>query len=123
MQDIPFLVFGGKEGEIELRDAFAHCFGTEHNLRVWKRIGAAPLTRQCLLDEKVRHEIVRDAQGVIDVDTDPKVARVLEFVAHNTLCCDLLLGEGFDGDRFRMPAVTKQGCEQAPPRSNQATLR
>jgi hypothetical protein len=104
MADIPFLVFGGREGEgensVKLTDAFGVSFDKRQNLRVWKRVGAAPLTRQCLLDAKVRHEIVRDEDGAIMVDENPMLAKMTAVHEHNKMCCAILLAEGYDGERF-----------------------
>ena len=39
-----------------------------------------PLTRSVLLDKKVRHDLVCDANGTIDVNADPKAERMIELV-------------------------------------------
>jgi hypothetical protein len=53
MADIPLLIFGGQDGDFELKDAIAEAFSVEKNLAVWKKVGTVPLTRACLLDTKV----------------------------------------------------------------------
>ena len=41
-----------------------------------------------------------DTNGINDVDANPKAERMLQIEQHNTTCCDILLGEGYDGDRL-----------------------
>jgi hypothetical protein len=75
--DIPLLIFGGKDGEMELEDAFAKAFSVERNLAIWKKVGTVPLTRACLLDAKAAHHVVTDANGVVYVDADPMTSLLL----------------------------------------------
>ena len=71
--DIPLLVFGGLDDavDIELQNSFSSAFGFEQNQRVWNKIGFHPFTRNCLLNNMVRHEVVMLPSGVIDVDANP----------------------------------------------------
>jgi hypothetical protein len=102
--DIPLLVFGGIDGEVELEDAFAKAFSVERNLAVWKKVGTVPLTRACLLDAKVAHQVVTDANGVVDVDADPMTSLLLTLEHANHLACDHLCAQGCDGDQLRSSA-------------------
>ena len=56
VNDIPLLVFGG--GGSGLRNIFEETFGASNNIAVWKEIGINPFNRNCLTDNKVKHEIV-----------------------------------------------------------------
>eukprot|EP00536_Pseudo-nitzschia_multiseries_P019285 jgi/Psemu1/59851/gm1.59851_g len=56
--DIPALVFGYKESL---------------NRACWAKIGIAPFTRECLGDRNVAHELMTLANGMINVDADPKI--------------------------------------------------
>ena len=42
-----------------------------NNIAVWKEIGINPFNRNCLKDNKVKHEIVILEYGTMDVDADP----------------------------------------------------
>jgi NACalpha-BTF3-like transcription factor len=48
----------------------------------------------------VHHEIVRDADGAIMVDENPLLAKMSAVHEHNKMCCAILLGDGYDGERF-----------------------
>jgi hypothetical protein len=99
--DIPLLIFGGKDGDVELEDAFAKAFSVERNLAVWAKCGAVPLTRACLLDAKVAHQVVTDANGVVDVDADPMTTLFMALEEANHRACDHLSAQGCDGDKLR----------------------
>jgi hypothetical protein len=79
------IIFGGTEDGLVLTNLFQACFSTEMNLSNWEKIGACPLTRQCLTDEKVRHETVVDEDGIIDVDADPQGKRLEQIEAANAM--------------------------------------
>ena len=73
---IPLLVFGGnyeKDGVVlcHLNSAFDIAFSFERNQEVWKKLGFYLFTRACLLDAKVKHEVVVLADGTIDLEADP----------------------------------------------------
>ena len=72
---LPLLVFGGKDDGItdaEKRYAFTEGFSIDAKLNFWKKCGAVPLTISCLLSDMVRHEVVVEPDGTVDVDTDPE---------------------------------------------------
>ena len=79
---IPLLVFGGdysnNEGVVlcNLESAFDEAFSFDRNQEVWRKLGFYPFTRACLLDAKVKHEVVVLADGLIDLEADP-LAHVL----------------------------------------------
>ena len=102
MLDLPLLVFGGQSGDVTLRDAFTAGFSIERNLACWAKVGAAPLTRNCLASEQVRHEVVMNGVGdaaTVDTNADPHTAHLLALEQLNNLSCDLLNARGFDGDK------------------------
>eukprot|EP00536_Pseudo-nitzschia_multiseries_P002151 jgi/Psemu1/4980/gm1.4980_g len=72
--DIPALVFGYKESaSLQLQSAFEKGFALAVNRACWAKIGIAPFTRKCLGgDRNVAHELMTLANGMIDVDADPK---------------------------------------------------
>ena len=74
---IPLLVFGGdytNEGVVLccLESAFDEAFSFDQNQEVWKKLGFYPFTQACLLDSKVKHEVVLLPDGTIDLDADPQ---------------------------------------------------
>jgi hypothetical protein len=101
--DIPLLIFGGKDGDVELEDAFTKAFSVENNLAVWAKVGACPLTRACLLDQKVAHQAVTGIDGVVDVDVDadPMAALLVALEEANHRACDHLSAQGCDGNQLR----------------------
>ena len=56
---LALLVFGGKDPEtgLVLPEAFEFGFGREECLNLWRKVGAAPLTRACLKDSRVARAI------------------------------------------------------------------
>ena len=54
----------------------------------------------------VRHQVVRDSNGVIDVDADPHSELLLQVEVHNKFCCDLLLSRGFDVNHIRAKSLS-----------------
>ena len=98
--DLPLLVFGGKyDGitDVACRDTFTEGFSIDANLNFWKKYGAVPLTRQCLLYDMVRHEVLVEPDGTVDVDTDPEGKMVADLEFQNKVCCNMLTLKGFDG--------------------------
>jgi hypothetical protein len=47
---------GNKDLGRIISKAYEHCFAPERVLKIWAKIGAVPLTRNCLKNKKVRHE-------------------------------------------------------------------
>ena len=62
------------------------------------------MTQACLLDSKVRHEVVVDANGVVDLESDPVATQFLELEQENWLCCDLLSSIGCNVSIFKAKA-------------------
>ena len=82
--DLPLLVFGVTDDgitNVACRDAFIEGFSIDANLNLWKKCGAVPLTRSCLFSDMVRHEVVVESDGTVDIDTYPegKILVDLEF--------------------------------------------
>eukprot|EP00536_Pseudo-nitzschia_multiseries_P010580 jgi/Psemu1/26402/gm1.26402_g len=80
--DIPALVFGYKESL---------------NRACWAKIGIALFTRKCLGDRNVAHELMTLANGMINVDTDPKTVALLELQRRNRIAVQTLVDHGFNG--------------------------
>ena len=104
--DLTTLVFGVEEDNnpLGLFNAFVLAFSVKKNLHAWRAVGACPLTRACLDSDKVRHELVQEADGTYNVDADPQSALLIQLEAHNRLCCDLLSFRGCDGEKLRKQA-------------------
>ena len=64
------------------------------NIKAWEKVGAVPLSRQCLSSPKVRRSI-----GDGDDDQQALVHLIVE---HNTIACYALLLEGYNGDVMRV---------------------
>ena len=89
INDLPLLVFEGKYHgitDVACRDAFTEGFSINENLNLWKKCGAVPLTRLCLLSDMVRHEEVVEPDGTVDVDTDPEGKMLADLEFQNKVC-------------------------------------
>lgn len=76
MADISAIVFGGKVtiihgSEVELVPAFEHAMDSTHIKAAMEKCGYCPSTRAALQAPQVRHQVVEDEDGVIDLDADP----------------------------------------------------
>ncbi len=74
--------------------AFQRGFSHEQNVKAWEKVGAVPLSRRCLSSPKVRRSI---GDG-----TDNQQALVYLLVEHNTIACNALTLEGFNGDVMKV---------------------
>ena len=105
------MVFGG--GGSGLRNTFEETFGVSNNIAVWKEIGINPFNRNCLKDNKAKHEIVILEDGTINVDADPLTENILKIKRENTECIKFLNEVGIDGSQFfhHLPVLdlTKEG--------------
>ena len=88
---VGLLVYGGVDplSGVELENAFEKAFGIEANEDAWKKIGAAPLTRACLDDAKVRHDGT-DKE-------DPQYEKYQAIQAHNERATEALAYLGYNG--------------------------
>ena len=90
-------VFGGRDPltklVIEMKDsAFEVGFSEDACIGAWEKIGAAPLTRKCLSDSKVRRELG-------DADDDMN-ALMIGLQEANDVATALLIRRGFDGTQL-----------------------
>ena len=90
-------VFGGRDPltklVIEIKDsAFEVGFSEDACIGAWEKIGAAPLTRKCLSDSKVRRELG-------DADDDMN-ALMIGLQEANDVATALLIRRGFDGTQL-----------------------
>ena len=112
VQDLPLLVFGGIDDvtKVTLEDSFEQAFSVCANLKCWRKCGAVPVTRSALLAEDVRHQVVIEEDGTIDVETDPEARLLIQLQQTNNLCCSILNSKGFDGYQLKLnaPLVVKQ---------------
>ncbi len=64
--DIEMIVFGRElQSCRRLKNVFKSSFSVLNNKRSWRKVGAIPLTRACLDDAKVRHEVTIKADGTV----------------------------------------------------------
>ena len=106
---IPLLVFGGdytNEGVVlcHLQSAFDEAFSFDRNQEVWRKLGFYPFTRACLLDSKVKHEVVLLADGTIDLDADPQSTILIEFEKENKEAVAKINQLGGDGKHLSIEA-------------------
>ena len=106
---IPLLVFGGdyiNEGVVlcHLESAFDEAFSFDRNQEVWKKLGFYPFTRACLLDAKVKHEVVLRPDGSIDLDADPQSTILIEIEKENKEAVAKINQLGGDGKHLSIDA-------------------
>eukprot|EP00536_Pseudo-nitzschia_multiseries_P016225 jgi/Psemu1/45378/gm1.45378_g len=96
--DIPALVFGYKESRtLQLRSAFEEAFAPAVNRACWAKKGIALFTRKCLGDRNVAYELMTLANGMINVDADPKTVALLELERRNRIAVQTLVDHRFNG--------------------------
>ena len=68
-----------------------------------------PVTRVALLADNVRHQVVLEEDGTIDLETDPEAHLLIQLQQSNNLCCFILNSNGFDGYKLKLnaPRVVK----------------
>ena len=59
-------------------------------MKCCNKCGAVPLTRSCFLSDMVRHEVVVEPDGTVDVDTDPEGKMLAELEFQNKVYCNML---------------------------------
>jgi len=84
-----------------LLNSFECAFRFDCNVKVWAKIGVKLLDRNCLQDDKVRHEVVTLPDGTIDVDIDPLSTKLVSIEDLNKKATDLLSMHGLNGSLFR----------------------
>ena len=91
------VVFGGEDpvsGYIVEVSAFDVGFSREQCVKAWAKVGAAPMTRACLKDAKVRHEL---GDGGTDMEEC-----MLQVQSANLIACNLLQQHGYSADVLRV---------------------
>ena len=93
---VGLVIFGGEDPETGLivGSAFQHGFSHTLNIKAWEKVGAVPLSRTCLASPKVRCSI--------GDSTDDQQTLVLLIVEHNTIACNALSMEGYNGDVMKV---------------------
>ena len=105
ISDLALIVFVETVSEdCILVNAFQLAFSVAKNNPTWLAVGACPVTRACLESKIVRHQVVRDSNGVCDVDADYHSELLLHVEVHNKHSCGLLSSRGFDSDQLREKA-------------------
>ena len=96
---VGLIVFGGIDPETgleltEAESAFEVAFSIAACVRAWEKVGAAPLTRKCLEDKKVRREL-GDAE-----DDQNAIMAALEEANHTAV--EFLNRRGYQGDKMKL---------------------
>ena len=62
--------FKNNDGAVlcNLPSAFDDAFLFDQNQKVWRKLGFYPFAQACLLDAKVKHEVVVCANGSVDIE-------------------------------------------------------
>jgi hypothetical protein len=114
-EDVGLLVFGGvwtsNDGsvEVELENAFERSFSTEKVRHAWEVVGAVPLTRACLNDSKVRHEIFIAQDGTVSSEGDPLSVLYDDLQQANNMVVTQLFELGYNkADLFAAKVVRRQ---------------
>ena len=104
---IGLFVFGGKDPltSDEYKNAFQAAFCKEKNLSAWSKVGAAPLTRACLYDEQVRHELGGDEE-------DPMADEFRKIQEKNNHSVYMLNLNGYKGNMLKATIKEKATAEQ-----------
>ena len=71
--------------EFFLEDIFAKLFSQERCKNVWSKFGADPLTRKCLSESKVAHEMVSDDKTYPVADVYRSIQQKNDMCVHNLL--------------------------------------
>jgi hypothetical protein len=109
--DYGMLIFGGMEGTFELPNLFERYFSIKKLKLFWEKVGAVPLTRNCLLSPQVRHEIVMN-NGAIDLTADPQATHLATILVKNKEACDKLCNLGYKGNLFRIKLKIQEASTQ-----------
>ena len=72
-------------------------FSVDANISCQKKCGAVPLTQSSLLSNQMRHEVVVEDDGTIDLVIDHQVVLLVNLELQNKTCCAILSMKGFDG--------------------------
>ena len=107
MSVVGLLIFGGTDRDTkeQYRNAFAESFSKEKCIHSWQKVGAAPLTRACLRDSKVRHD-----GGLKDTE-DPMFVSLQAMQAKNNFCVQVLNMKGYNGNRIRATLKEQAGVQ------------
>jgi hypothetical protein len=100
--DYVMLIFGRKEGSLELPNLFEQYFSIEKLKHCCEKIGAVPLFRKCLLSPQVRHEIVMN-DGAINLTADPQATHLATILAKNKEACNKVCNLGHPYYHFYSP--------------------
>ena len=97
MSVVGLLMFGAYDSatKASYRNAFGEAFAKEKCISSWEKVGAAPVTRSCLLMNNVRHD------GGLDDGEDPMAAVFQVIQAQNDFCVHALNGKGYNGYRLQ----------------------
>ena len=102
------MVFGGCDPETGLivASTFEKGFSKAQNIRAWEQVGAVPLSRKCLQSPKVRCSI---GDG-----NDNQQALVHLIVEHNSIACNALTMEGYNGGvmKITLKPIERMTCDR-----------
>jgi hypothetical protein len=116
-EDVGLLVFGGvwtsDDGSVsvELENAFERSFSTDKVRHAWEVVGAAPMTRACLKDSKVRHEIFIAEDGTVTSEGDPLSELYDDLQQANNMVVSQLFELGYNkADLFAAKVVRREAA-------------
>jgi hypothetical protein len=118
--DIGMIVFGRKlrSGRI-LKNVFEALFSVNNNKRSWRKVGAVPLTRACLDDAKVRHEVTIRADGTVvnqEEGGDPLACLYADLERSNKTFVGLLVEWGYERADLFSASVARRDMDKVQER-------
>jgi len=78
-------------------------------LNCWGKCGAVPLNYSALQSNQVRHEVVVEVDGTVDVVTYPKENLLYNLEMENKMCFSVMTSKGYYGNQLKIhaPRVAK----------------
>jgi hypothetical protein len=118
--DIGLIVFGGAlESGRHLKNVFESSFSVHANRQAWRKVGAVPLTRACLADAKVRHEVTIKADGTVinqEEGGDPLACLYDDLDRSNKVFVGFLKEWGYERADLFSASVTRRDMDQVQER-------
>ena len=116
--DIGALIFGASlENGKELIDAFSKAFSAERVQYEWAKVGLSPFNRASLENKAIRHELVHNNQGTIDLTADPQSKYIQLLKNTNVMACEILDSFHANGGLLRAKTIVRNSTQ----RRNQLT--
>ena len=118
--DIGMIVFGRTlESGRHLKNVFESSFSVHNNKQSWRKVGAVPLTRACLDDAKVRHEVTIKADGTVinqEEGGDPLASLYDELERSNRTFVGFLVEWGYERADLLSASVARKDMDRVQER-------